>query len=1724
MDEINTDINRPLLPVNPNAPVISAPSLRSQVAVSPEANAIEEQPQVTVSEPNTTLPLSQLEATNRANKFVIGNPKSPLGYQSAFDMLVQDREKDLREQAASQQDFQKDVEQQQAITAIVKKQGRPLSLPESLLIKGIIGKKQANPDTIIEENYAQEFMKTLVKTVTEHPDSKLAEAMREMPEVVNSVVENGRGYKARLEMINTWSEQVKTAYEQQSYVGWGVDFLKSSVGVYQEAKLRGQVPGETEWSGLTTNIENQWRNLMSMPFDQFASTGKQIINKLIQDNPSMAMLWLNAGKGMSRDEKLITDLFPLLEIGLASGLVKGGFNLAKRISMNRYANRVALDMIKSAEPEATKAAISEAAGDIQTAAIEQFSAEIATGNRTPVMNDLQSLLRVENLALNADAVGPSGPVRPWRQELVNRYQDMMNVTFGNFMDVVQRHMKVEQLPSVLAIPAVARQLAERLKTEYQGVINSIFDTKLVRDQATGQWFADHYITKSDGTLFQTERQAKDFARTTQLGEVRVLASEGPAREYEVKVAGAAKTMSEDEAAKIFGQELMTGLTNAGFAEKLPKPVKFDPSFVPSTEVKSVTVIKEKGAGFYLVKTKPVPIDADFVRDLMIKTSEQKTPNKVLNAWGGWLGALRTPEDTLALDNLINRKIAVYGSSQFYEVFKDLGKEISQLKGWPTPFSQRRVKWNQWKDFMTAMENVRNPETGNKGIAEAFTTTGELRDRYMQHLGRPPDEQEIKASFAFRTQEQLKEQLLKFTKLKNQLREGATRWTLSGLNRASETETRAGTIQKVDFTGTGLKEIPTSGTVLVMHTGELGFTSVDASALRDASNLSSSKMGKKIQERIDSGELRIVKLTEPDQYPVNGMYNRNALIGDQIRGDLRVTHVISEKLEDKALSMDHIQVNKPNNHDYDHYVTQPDIKYNPITRTHEYIGDKTIAGLNIHSMSKDIAEHLDVVRKYLKVGNELAAREFYRNSRLPMDYETIRNWFRTTVSPEGVTTAPRLNLDHTIGVTPNGKLSIEVNKDMKEQFKIEGKLFEDKTRETYGQIKQNDPYDIFSLNNTGTKASPLWADAPTKYIDPVTAINRSLVRVINDVHLNDYKTFAIEHWIQEAKDLLKADAGSLASAPAYHFHNPQWLSGLTGKDATMKTNLEIAKMNIQQFLGVRDANTTFLHSAGQILADSIYNKFGSNSKLLTVADKLPLLRDPFQFIRSIVFNEKLGLFAVPQLLVQLQTFIGIGGIAGWDKAIAGTHATLLHTWSRVNRNPEMIAEFDRRATAFGFKPGEFKEAHELLTSTGFENVAGEHAYRDSSTFHDIVGGPGGTFLSWGQVFFREGERGSRTGAFYTAYKEWRETNPVKKLGEVDSRAILQRADLLTSNMSRASSSAIQKGILSLPTQFVSYAIRQAELMIGNRLTGIEKARLFGTYGLVYGVPAAFGSFTMGVGGDEIMKTAIANGYVSDSPENWKLNTAITEGLPSMLIQLMTGNLYNIGQRYAGGGGPVTDLLRSDKTFWDIIGGASYSSISKSIANLDGLTSAMTSGIRSDGPFAIKSQDFIDPFKEISSVNTFDRLYKALNTGKWLSSKELELGDASPLNAIFMSATGLSPQAAPEVGWISQNRDKEKKIQQEGLSTFIKEFRRGLREFDGGNPEQGNDYWQRAFTHLRQTGYPQEDWTKAIAIASEGNESLINRLKMDYYTKKVPETRKDTAQKAAEEYIKSQQGNK
>lgn len=400
------------------------------------------------------------------------------------------------------------------------------------------------------------------------------------------------------------------------------------------------------------------------------------------------------------------------------------------------------------------------------------------------------------------------------------------------------------------------------------------------------------------------------------------------------------------------------------------------------------------------------------------------------------------------------------------------------------------------------------------------------------------------------------------------------------------------------------------------------------------------------------------------------------------------------------------------------------------------------------------------------------------------------------------------------------------------------------------------------------------------------------------------------------------------------------------------------------------------------------------------------------------------------------------------------------------------------------------------------VGREYALRGDIEAPKMITTRAGQFLDAGTVFFTEGERFSRIGAWHVAYKEFRNANPFGRITDKEIRSILVRADDLTVNMSRASSSSLHSGIMSIPTQFLTYQIRLAELMWGKRLDTAQRMKILAYQALLYGAPTAIGVTGLPLG-DIFRKGALENGYVVG--DSW-IESAITEGVPAMMIALLTGegdikkgNWYNIGDRFgAQGFETIREAMRGDKTFWDIVGGAGYSVLKGIYDQSDGFGNAMLSLIRGDSDKKVQfaPEDLLDVFKEITSVNQTWKAIAALNTGRWYSKKEGYLTDVSPLSAIFMSATGLQPQDVSDMQLMSWSNKDRKAFEDATEKSAIQEIRRAIR-IQNDNPEQAAKYMGRAKAMFELADFPINKRSEIIAKAGKDFESMIEAMDWSFY---------------------------
>src|SRR6202012_3985857 len=117
-----------------------------------------------------------------------------------------------------------------------------------------------------------------------------------------------------------------------------------------------------------------------------------------------------------------------------------------------------------------------------------------------------------------------------------------------------------------------------------------------------------------------------------------------------------------------------------------------------------------------------------------------------------------------------------------------------------------------------------------------------------------------------------------------------------------------------------------------------------------------------------------------------------------------------------------------------------------------------------------------------------------------------------------------------------------------------------------------------------------------------------------------------------------------------------------------------------------------------LADKFYEKYGPESGRTTFQKArtiLPIsvlhhITDPVTALRALTFNFKLGLFAVPQFIVQAQTHALIWALEPRHGTV-GTYSMFLHNWGKFV-HPDVLNTLDQYATkcnrrGLQWRPGE-----------------------------------------------------------------------------------------------------------------------------------------------------------------------------------------------------------------------------------------------------------------------------------------------------------------------------------------------------------------------------------------------------------------------------------------------------
>lgn len=1077
-------------------------------------------------------------------------------------------------------------------------------------------------------------------------------------------------------------------------------------------------------------------------------------------------------------------------------------------------------------------------------------------------------------------------------------------------------------------------------------------------------------------------------------------------------------------------------------------------------------IEMQGEGAYISVFRDLDESVDSVRDLIIQTGNT-TPENGLIA-----GVMRSASDLLPTDLVEANKVMVHGIQETFEALRTIAEPIINLP--------KKSKGN-FERFLTDARDFVSWKGKDYTRGRQFNTLAEFDEQWINDFGVLPTDQEALAYFSYIKLGEWDYFLRNLSIYQAKARLGIRNFSLRGVNDVPEGKAftmkdvmTAGTRNSAEFEGRVVDDFdfsvkddagiliwdPDNGKTVFTKRKDLdtdGVTALDE--LRNGSHI-------------------IIQVASPYSRPIKGDVSVNEIIN----------YIVTPAYDSKRLSYQQIPF-RPGGHvayDYPFFVKQGRSMWAGDRRV--YTGDTTLRPANTLKDAQEYSQRLDTARRLLQ-GKDEARFMAYVKGNLPDDPTDLKKRF-----DDG-----DLDLDAPITYVGRGARTLDLDHvkahfgNLEDAYRDPLNLLRDVNKEFAGERNVN----VSGVTERGTEANPLFELQSPRLVDPMTIANRAGANLARNSYLEDYRRLAAEHFVEEFgdQDLFSVTKDYMRNNPVAFLFKPSW----------NEKTLNVAKLNAAKnfqraFVQLMGVPTPFQRNWMRMKAkiyDMVYTNVPERTADLGNDMLVGRLNDPVTFARKTAFELKIGLFNPVQIWKQAQTATIAMAISPQHAIPSAAAATLMRFMSKTT-NKEILNWYAKKASHFGWTKEDFLEAYDHVQRSGLLRVEGEHSWSDDMMDPGIYETTVGKVLDKGKVFFREGERFTRLVGFGTAYREWKVANPGKTLDRKAFQSVMRRQDDLTANMTRASNAGWQNaasGLASIPTQFYSYQIRMMELMLGKRLTVAEKGRVLLAYSALYGVPTGVAGTALGVWPwyEDIRQAMIERGYEHSDI----VLEAIHKGIVSTMLHLATGKEYDWGEAYGPSGISLFKDIWTSESFWDIITGASGSTISELLKTTAPLLDSLTRVVKepSEGGIEILAEDFLDFTRNISSVNNVMKMFYAINQGKYISKKEGYMTDATALDGIFMGIFGFNASEVGDISAMMESNKERKSAVDYATKEMVKYLRRWVDEDD---PETKEQYLKTVSMWMKSADIPPTEFGKILKEAMTGKyESLFQSLQWNYY---------------------------
>lgn len=451
------------------------------------------------------------------------------------------------------------------------------------------------------------------------------------------------------------------------------------------------------------------------------------------------------------------------------------------------------------------------------------------------------------------------------------------------------------------------------------------------------------------------------------------------------------------------------------------------------------------------------------------------------------------------------------------------------------------------------------------------------------------------------------------------------------------------------------------------------------------------------------------------------------------------------------------------------------------------------------------------------------------------------------------------------------------------------------------------------------------EAP-EMLNPFTAMQRYMDNIAGHLPMASYRLGIEQLWINHAK---KARAlppdykGGFAEAYSLVRDNSALDSGVR---AMLKQSHDHIAFNVRMPTGGEREINSWTRSLAENMEK--WKIFGPQSATVKALHRLDHA-NPIDAVRTATFHTLLGLYNPAQYLVQ-----GMGSTVAMaaDPTIfpkAYPTASLFHIMDNV-ANPDAVEGALRHLSRLDPNIGDKWRAWRKMGL--FDEVVSSRADYGSLYSGHHVGGDmmerifrtTERELDRGLFFYKAGELWNRRYSV-SAAMERRLADGLTITTDADIKAIMDQANRYMLNMHRTAKAEWQKGVMSIPTQFLQVHTKFIESLIGTGMTGSQRANL------AWGQAALFGTMGVPFGQAAVTQVMGGMGYKPGDLSEGQI-AGIKGGAIGYVTQHLLGFDNNVAQRGAIPVGieEVFDRLFQENTSWvDVLSGATGGALDRTV---------------------------------------------------------------------------------------------------------------------------------------------------------------------------------------------------